>query len=57
MNFAERLKAAREDAKLTQQGLAYLLEIPRRTIQDWEAGKMVPPPYVQRLVLKEIKLL
>ena len=57
MYFAERLKEARKASKLTQQGLAYLLEIPRRTIQDWEAGKMVPPPYVQRLVLKEIKSL
>ncbi len=53
--FAERLKAARKAAKLTQQGMADVMEIPRRTIQDWEAEKMTPPPYVQRLVLNELE--
>nr|DAI29865.1 MAG TPA: centromere-binding protein [Bacteriophage sp.] len=28
--------------------------IPRRTVQDWEKGVMVPPDYVQRLVLEEM---
>jgi transcriptional regulator with XRE-family HTH domain len=54
-NFAEKLKAARKAAQLTQQGMADRMEIPRRTIQDWEANRMTPPPYVQRFVLNELE--
>ncbi len=53
--FAEKLKAARKGAGLTQQGMADLMLIPRRTIQDWERGLFTPPPYVQRLVLNELE--
>ena len=56
-NFAEKLKAARKAAQLTQQGMADRMELPRRTIQDWEAGSMPPPPYVQRFVLNELESL
>lgn len=56
-NFAEKLKAARKAAGLTQQGMADRMEIPRRTIQDWEADRMTPPPYVQRFVLNELESL
>ena len=52
--FAEKLKAARTAVELTQQGMADLMEIPKRTIEDWERGKSTPPPYVQRLVLNEL---
>lgn len=53
--FADQLKSARKAAGLTQHALAEYTEIPLRTIEDWERGKMTPPPYVQRLVLKEIE--
>ena len=52
--FAEKLKAARAAAGLSQQGMADLTLIPRRTVQDWEAGVRIPPPYVQRFVLNEL---
>lgn len=54
-NFAEKFKAARKAAGMTQQSIEDLMQIPRRTVQDWEKGKMIPPPYVQRLVLKELE--
>lgn len=54
-NFAEKFKAARKAAGLTQQGMEDWMQIPRRTVQDWEKGLMTPPPYVQRLVLKELE--
>jgi len=54
-DFSEKLKAARKAAGLTQQKMADRTEIPRRTIQDWEAGTMTPPPYVQRFVLNELE--
>lgn len=53
--FAEKLKAARSAAGLSQQGMADRTLIPRRTIQDWEAGVRIPPAYVQRFVLNELQ--
>ena len=55
--FAEKLKAARKAAGLSQQGMADRMEIPKRTIQDWEGGLRIPPGYVQRFVLNELETL
>ena len=52
--FAEQFRAARKAAGLTQQGMEDQMQIPRRTVQDWEKGLMTPSPYVQRLVLNEL---
>jgi transcriptional regulator with XRE-family HTH domain len=52
--FAEKLRKARRDKGLTQAELAERAQIPRRTIEGWEGGRMTPPDYVQRLVLKEV---
>ena len=57
MTFAEKLKEARAAAGLSQQKLADMTGIPKRTIEDWEnRGKSgrVPPEWSQRLVLDEI---
>lgn len=54
-NFAEKLKAARKAAGLSQQAMADRTLIPLRTIQDWEGQKRTPPPYVQRFVLNELE--
>lgn len=54
-DFPEKFKAAREAAGLTQQGMEKQMQIPRRTVQDWEKGLMTPPPYVQKLVLNELE--
>ena len=53
--FKDTIKEARLTAGLTQQAMADLFEIPKRTIENWEAGKRNPPPYVARLVLAELK--
>lgn len=53
--FAEKLKAARAAAGLTQHGMADRMLIPLRTIQDWEGGRRTPPEYVQRFVLNELE--
>ncbi len=55
MTFAEKLKAKRKAAGLTQKAMSERMEIPKRTIEDWEGGRMTPPEYVQRLVLNEIE--
>lgn len=57
MNFAEKFKEARKAAGLTQQGVQDRVGIPRRTVQDWEAGKMDPPEWCQNLVLEKLEQL
>lgn len=54
-DFAERLKAARKAAGMTQHEMADRMLIPFRTIQQWEGGQRTPPPYVQRFVLNELE--
>lgn len=56
-NFAEKLREARKAAELTQQKMADLMLIPKRSIENWEAGERTPPPYVQRFVLNELQSL
>ena len=57
MTFAEQLKEARKDAGISQQTLADITGIPKRTIESWEVeGKKGrdPAEWCQRLVLGEI---
>lgn len=57
MTFAEKLKAARAEAGLSQVKLAKATGIPRRTIEAWESEKEAgrePNEWTQRLVLDEI---
>lgn len=55
--FAEKLKAAKKAAGLTQQKMADQMLIPKRTIEEWERGNNAPPSYVQRFVLNELESL
>lgn len=55
MTFAETLKAGRKASGLTQAQMSEQMEIPKRTIEDWEREIAVPPEYVQRFVLKELE--
>lgn len=48
------IKEARENAGMTIKELAELLGAPYRTVQDWNAGKRQPPPWIERLVLEKI---
>ena len=49
-----KLKEARQAAGLTQSEMASSLEIPKRTIENWETFKNSPPPYVERLIIAEL---
>lgn len=44
------IKEMRELLGLSQQKFGDKYGIPRRTIQDWEYGKMIPPDYVLQLL-------
>ena len=52
--FNERLRKARAETGLSQQGMADKMLISKRTIEKWETGDRVPPLYVQRFVLNEL---
>ena len=53
--FSEKLKKARADVGISQQKMSDLLEIPKRTIEEWETGRRKPPKWVERLVIEEVK--
>lgn len=48
------IKEARIAANLTQRQLSDLLEIPLRTVENWEGGKSNPPAYVEKLVIEKL---
>lgn len=49
------IKEERINTGLTQQQMADQMEIPKRTIEDWEAGRRKCPSYVERLIVKELR--
>ena len=49
------IRDARQAAGLSQQGVTDILGIPRRTLQDWEAGKRTPPGWAESLVVEKLE--
>ena len=49
------IKEAREQAGLSRAEMSRLFEIPIRTLEDWDAGKSNPPPYVARLIIEKLQ--
>ena len=50
-----KIKEARLKAGISQAEMSKRLEIPKRTIEEWEAGNRKPPAYVERLVVAELE--
>ena len=44
------IKDIREAAGLSRREFCEMLEIPYRTVQDWELGNRQCPPYVESLI-------
>ncbi len=44
MKFCERLKAARKEMKISQNGLAEALGVTQQAVGKWESGKSSPDP-------------
>lgn len=40
------IKEARQSVGLTQKALSEWLDIPKRTIEDWDSNKSKPAPWV-----------
>ena len=52
--MSEKIKAARKAAGLTQKQMADEMGIPKRTIENWEAGVRSCPEWAERLVVAEL---
>ena len=48
------IKEARQAAGLSQAEMSRLFEIPKRTIESWEAGERKPPVYVEKLIVEKL---
>lgn len=53
-NPADRIRAIRRQTGLSQARFAARYGIPKRTIEDWEAGQRVPPSYVLALLERAV---
>lgn len=49
-----KIKMWRENALISQAEMSRLLEIPLRTIENWESGNRKPPKYVEKLVVEKL---
>lgn len=47
-------KEARERAGISKAEMSRRLEIPVRTIEDWEAERRKPAGYIEKLVIAEL---
>lgn len=53
-NEINPLKEAREKAGLNIKQLAELLGAPYRTVQEWNAGRHLPPEWMTKILVDEI---
>ena len=44
------IKSTRKECGMTQEELSYMLEIPKRTIEEWERGARTPATYLAKLI-------
>lgn len=49
------IKELRTACGMTQQAFADYFEIPKRTLEDWEAGRRKPPEYLVKLIEYKLK--
>lgn len=55
MRLDTQIKELREKTGMTRKTFSEYLDIPLRTIEDWEAGRRTPPAYVPRLIAYRIE--
>ena len=54
--IAYQFKAIREQAGMNRKDFSDWLEIPYRTMQEWELGRRQAPDYVLRLIAYKVKM-
>ena len=50
-----KIKQLRVSSKMTQKQFSEYLNIPKRTIEDWENGRRKSPEYVVELIEYKLK--
>lgn len=45
------VRALRQEAGLSQSGLARLLQVSKNTVARWERGEKTPPPYLEAAII------
>lgn len=50
-----KIKEARVKTGMNRKEAAMLLEMPYRTLENWENGVNYPAPYIERLIIKELE--
>lgn len=49
-----KIKQARLNAGLTQKAMSERLNIPLRTIENWDAGQRTPPGWAESLIAEKL---
>lgn len=55
MDTAEKLKELRKSIGMSRKEFSEHTGIPVRTLEDWEASRRTPPPYIPRLLEYQLK--
>ena len=55
MESADKIRRLREQTGMTRKDFSIHIGIPLRTIEDWEAGRRIPPEYIPRLIEYQLK--
>lgn len=50
-----KIRDARTKAGLTMKELSERTGVPYRSLQNWESEERTPPPYVEKMILKELE--
>ena len=54
VSYSNRIRSLRKKLKMTQKQMADEMGIPKRTIENWEAGVRSCPEWAERLVVAEL---
>lgn len=55
MDTQNKIKELRIQTGLNRKEFSAYIGIPLRTIEDWEAGRRMPPEYIPRLIEYQLK--
>ena len=48
------IKEVREQIGMSRAEMSRVLEIPIRTLEEWDAGRRLTPPYVEKLIIEKL---
>lgn len=55
MDVATRIRKLREETGMNRKEFSTYTQIPVRTLEDWEAGRRIPPEYIPRLLAYQVR--